>query len=154
MDTQARLNAALAYRPQHPTMSISAVAREKKVAKSTLAARINGTHAPRGTKSNRNLSVVEEGVIIGKINQYAARGTLLQPRHIRQLAEGICGHQVGENWTSTFLRRHKDEVSSKYYGIQESARVKADTPEHRRAFYHQVSASTAHFHAQMVEITD
>jgi hypothetical protein len=137
---------------EHPGTSISAVSKLKLVPKSTLSSRINGTHAPRGLKVNRNLSIVQEDGLIKKINNYANRGTLLEPRHVRELAEGVCGHHVGVNWVSSFLHRHKSEVSSKYFGIQESARIKADTPEHRRGFYHQVSTRSVISDAETAEL--
>lgn len=88
---------------------------------------ITGTHAPRGVRASRNLSVAQEGALIDKINGYAIRSTLLTPRHITQLAEEVlCEHSVGCNLTSTFIRRHSDRITSNFWRVQELARLKAD----------------------------
>ncbi|EIW70990.1 hypothetical protein TREMEDRAFT_26974 [Tremella mesenterica DSM 1558] len=129
------MDAAIAHKKLHPKQSYTKVAEKFNVPSSTLYDRVTNTHAPRGINTQRNLSVIQETALLDKINSYAARGTLLTPRHIKQLAQILCGHSVGINWTSTFLRRHRDKVSSKYYRIQELSRLKADIPENRQAFY-------------------
>jgi len=43
--------------------------------------------------------------------------------------------KLGRNWSSTFNWRHKDELHSGFYAFQEAARLKANTPETRQAFY-------------------
>jgi len=48
---------------------------------------------------------------------------------------------LGVNWVSNFVRRRKDVLHSGFYAYQEAARVKADTPETRRAFYSLVGHS-------------
>jgi len=65
--------------------------------------------------------------LLDKINAYADRRTLLAPRHITQLAEALCEHPTGCNWTTTFLKRLSDRIASKYWRVQELARLKADT---------------------------
>jgi len=133
------MDRALRRRALHPEESLESIAQVEGVPKSTLHDRITGTHAPRGVRANRNLSVAQEGALLDKINAYADRGTLLAPRHITQLAEALCEHPVGCNWTTTFLKRHSDRITSKYWRIQELARLKADTPDTRRKFYTTVS---------------
>jgi hypothetical protein len=80
------MDEAIAHYHQHPRISISAVSEAKK-SQTTLLSRINGTHAPRGVKANRNPSSVEAGVMVDRIHQFAFRKTLLQPRQIREIAE-------------------------------------------------------------------
>jgi len=133
------MHRALRHRALHPEESLESIAEAEGVPKSTLHDRITGTHAPRGVRANRNLSIAQEGALLDKINAYANRGTLLAPRHITQLAEALCEHPVGCNWTTTFLKRHSDRITSKYWRIQELARLKADTPDTRRTFYTTVS---------------
>ena len=36
-------------------------------------------------------------MLIAKLNDYAARGTLLAPRHVRSLAEGLAGMDLDED---------------------------------------------------------
>ena len=133
------MDSALSYKTEHPSESYRTVAELFEVPKSTLQARHRGTHSFRGRDTPRNLSIAQEDVLIDSINTYAERGTLLTPKHVQQLAIRLYGHDIGVNWTSTFLRRHKDRVSSRFYRVQELARLKADTPSNRRAFLTLVS---------------
>ena len=133
------MDRALAQCVLHPEVSLGSIAEAEGVPKSTLHDRITGNHAPRGVRANRNLSVVQEDALLEKINGYANRGTLLTPKHITQLAEALCGHTIGRNWTTTFIKRHSDHITSKFWRVQELARLKADTVETRRTFYRYVS---------------
>ncbi len=126
---------AISHKLQHPQQPYREVADHSHVASSTLHDRVTGKHAARGERHSRNLSIEQEGVLLGEINAYAERGTLLTPSHITQLATALAGHPLGQNWTSTFLKRHKERVSSKFYRVQEVARLNADTPSNRQAFY-------------------
>ena len=126
---------AILFKLEHPQAPYSAIADRFQVPSSTLNDRFRSIHPPRGSHGLRNLSVPQERVLLDKINAYADRGTLLTPRHIHTLAEALSERPLGRNWTSTFLRRHKDEVCSKFYRVQEVARLKADTPPNRQAFY-------------------
>jgi hypothetical protein len=130
---------ALEYKAEHPQTTFRKLSELFNVPASTINDRYKNTHPPRGNSSLRNLSIEQENALVSRINAYAQRGTLLQPMHITQLAELMCGRAVGRNWTSTFLKRHKDSVTSKYFERQEMARLKADIPETRQAFYKIVS---------------
>ena len=132
---------ALEYKRQHPSESYLKLSKRFGIPATTIRNRYRGTHAARGEYTARNLSIIQEDALIGSINAYANRGTLLTPKHVQQLATSLCGHDLGVNWTSTFLRRHKDQVSSRFYKVQELARLKADTPETRKAFLTLVSLS-------------
>ena len=134
LDPLHRMQSALDYKRQHPSESYSMVATRFNVAKSTLQDRHRGTHVARGEKGPRKLSMAQEDALIGSINTYAERGTLMTPKHVQQLAQRLCGTDLGVNWTSTFLRRHKDRVSSRFYKVQELSRLKANTPANRAAF--------------------
>ena len=133
----------MAYKKQHPEESFSSLSKRFQLPSSTIHDHFIGSHADKGRRAHRNLSVEQEDAIIDKINAYAERGTLLTPQHINELAAALCESPLGRNWTSTFLRRHADKVSSRFYRIQELARLSADTPENRQAFYALVSHFTA-----------
>ena len=77
----------------------------------------------------------QEGILLAKFKDYAERGSLLTPSHITQLVTALAGHSVGRNWTSTFLQRHKNRFSLKFYRVQAVARLNADTPSNMPAFY-------------------
>jgi len=129
---------AVQQRSLDPSRSLRSFAGEG-IARSTLHDRETGKHAPRGTLGTRLLSVAQEGVLLDKINEGAARGTLLTPRQLHEIAQRITGQRPGKNWGSEFIARHKQKIVAKYFTIQEVARINADTPETRRAFYDLVS---------------
>jgi hypothetical protein len=137
------MDQALLEKRTSPHKSVWDIAAAHGIPSSTLHNHLKGTHGQKGCSPLCNLSVIQEEALITKINEYADRGTLLTPRHISELAQALCGHAIGKNWTSTFIRRHKDVLSSRFYRNQEVARLKADTAENRQAFYALVSASAA-----------
>ena len=133
------MDAAISYKRDHPQDSLSSVAARFQVATTTLHDHLTGTHSARGLNTPRNLSLIQEDALLDKINAYAKRGTLLTPGNITQLAKALCNHDLGRNWTTTFLRRHRDRVSSRFYRVQELARLRSDTPSNRAAFLSLVS---------------
>lgn len=80
-----------------------------------------------------------EAALIDKINQYSDRGTLLTLCHIRELAEAVCNEKLGVNWVSSFISRHSQEISSRFWAYQELGRLKASIIETKTAFYNLVS---------------
>ena len=140
------MDAAVAYKLQNPSESISSISKRFKVPSSTLHDRLTNTHSSHDQRLRRNLSSVQEDVLVDKILAYAKRGTLLTPRHITELAQSLCGHQIGKNWTTKFIQRHSNKLSSRFYRVQDAARIKADTPETREAFLSLVSDSTLQIH--------
>ena len=130
-------SSSLSSAPPPPTYR--ELAAEQNVSVSTAYRRSKGQAAPRGIHVHRALSVIQEAELINKINQYADRGTMLTPGHITQLAEALCGHHLGGNWTSRFIKRHSTRITSKFWKYQEVQRLKADSPETRQAFYALVS---------------
>ncbi len=129
------MEAAIEYKRDHPSESFNSTAARFHVASSTLHDHLMGTQTTPGGRILRNLSIPQETALLDKINAYAERGTLLTPQNISHLARALCEHDLGKSWTSTFLRRHKDQVSSRFYRVQELARLKANTPSNRAAFF-------------------
>ena len=134
-----KMDQAVAYKKQHPEATYSEVSNRFKVPSSTLNDHVRGTHDAPGVRTPRILSVHEEKVLVAKINSYADRGTLLRPKHIKELAKRISQREFHDNWTSEFLRRHQTDLSSRFFHIQELARIEADTPSNREAFFTLVS---------------
>ena len=135
------MDAALRQRSLNPSDSIRTAAKDNGVARSTLHDRETGLHAPRGVRTRRNLSVEQEQALVAEINRYADRGTMLEPRHITELAQALGKCEIGKNWTSTFLRRQKDHIVARFFSIQQASRLKADVYETRRAFFTLVGVS-------------
>ncbi|WVW81830.1 hypothetical protein I302_103827 [Kwoniella bestiolae CBS 10118] len=138
---------AVAYHKQHPSVHVKDVLKRFTVPKSTFFDHLSGTHSARGVNTTRNLSLQQEAALVGTINEFARRGTFLAPRHMRELANRFTDEPVGKNWPSTFIRRHNDDISSKFFRFQEIARLEADTPSNRAAFHGLVkSVYDDHFH--------
>ncbi|ADV23647.1 Hypothetical Protein CGB_G6130W [Cryptococcus gattii WM276] len=133
------IDLAVQHKREHPEESYKDVADAYKIPKSTLYNRRTFQHASRAAAVPRRLSIEQEEQLILKINEYASRGTLLAPRHVKELAEAICESSLGVNWTGRFVQRHKDRLHSRYFDFQELARFQADKIETRRAFYTLVS---------------
>ena len=129
------MDQAIAHKILHPETTYQQLSNQFGVAPTTIHDHLHGTHSPHSRHPSRKLSIEQEAALIDKINAYANRGTLLTPGHIRQLALALAKQPLGKNWTSTFLDRHRDVISSRFYRIQEAARLKADTPSNRQAFY-------------------
>lgn len=130
---------ALQYKHDHPQAKYSEMPGRYGIPATTFRDRFLGIHADRATSATLALSVAMEAALVDKINDYASRGTLLSPKHVHELAEAISGKTLGANWASTFTRRHSHQITSRFWAYQELARLKADTPETRRAFYKLVS---------------
>ena len=91
------MDEAIAHKLEHPQEPIRQVAASSHVASSTLHDRLTGKHGPRGQKGSRVLYVEQEHVLLDKINEYAERGTLLAPSHVRQLATALAGRTLSKN---------------------------------------------------------
>ncbi len=133
------MQAAFSEKRLSTQKSYRKVADAFEIPSSTHHDRSTGKHASPGERVHRSLSIPQEDALIEKTNSCANRGTLLTPAHISNLAKALCDHEMGVHWTTRFLSRHKSRVSSKFYRIQEAARLKADNLENRQAFYALVS---------------
>lgn len=71
--------------------------------------------------------------------------TRLTPMQTRALYQtsNISLSSIGIDWTNTSVRGQSDRITSKFWRVQELARLKADTPEVRRMFYDIVSTHDA-----------
>ena len=61
-----------------------------------------------------DLSIEQEKQLISHINMLTKRHLPPTSAIVRNLAEEIIGQEVGKNWTSQFIRRHKDKLESLY----------------------------------------
>ena len=64
--------------------------------------------------THQRLSIVQEEVLIERINQLTDRGLPPTGSIVRNLAEELLQDRVGKNWTSGFVHRHKDRLKSLY----------------------------------------
>ncbi|WVF71603.1 hypothetical protein IAT40_006411 [Kwoniella sp. CBS 6097] len=129
------IDAAIAWKKEHPEDPLREVADRFKCSKTTLGARISGFQQDHISGSKTALSSDDEHLLIARIKDYASRGTLLAPRHVKAMADQLAGRELGVNWVSRFVKRHCDQITSRFFTFQEAPRLKADVLENRKAFF-------------------
>ena len=72
------------------------------------------SHAECASEFKQRLTAAQEDSLILQINRLTHRGIPPTVRMVRNLAEEVIDGPVGKNWTSDFVRRHKDRVKSLY----------------------------------------
>ena len=139
MPSNKNKDLAVEYKLEHSLERYKAVAQRFQVSRSTLNDRCKGKHLSHQEGAIRHISLLQEGELIRQINAYAARGTLLTPQHVHELAEAIAGEKIGSRWVLRFVKRHSDKITSKFHTYRELGRLQADTPATRAAWYSLVS---------------
>ena len=79
LDPLLRMQSALDWKDEHPDNTYGMVSARFDIAPTTLRDRHRRTHLPHGQKGPRNLSLAQEDALVSSINNYANRGTLLEP---------------------------------------------------------------------------
>ena len=74
------------------------------------------------------LTNAQEKALISIINNLTNCNMPPTSAIVKNLAEEIRGGPVGKNWTSGFLKRHKDELRSQYLSNIDNKRVKGEFP--------------------------
>ena len=118
--------------------NIRATAREYQLVESTLRRRWKGqTLSIRDAISEyqQRLTNAQEEALIHQINRLTDRGLPPTPRIVRNLAEEIIGGSVSKNWTSNFVKRHKDEIKSLHLCSIDIKRNKAEYAPVIKQFY-------------------
>ena len=72
------------------------------------------SHDQYASEFKQRLNNTQEKALIAQINRLTDCGIPLTARIVRNLAEEVIGSSVGKNWTSDFVRRHKNELKSLY----------------------------------------
>ena len=81
------------------------------------------------------LTNAQEKALIGIINNLTNRNMPPTSAIVKNLVEEIRGGPVGKNWTSGFLKRHKDELRSQYLSNIDNKRVKGEFPPVYEEFF-------------------
>ena len=106
-----------------------ATAAKYKVNDTTLTRRFKGIQVSRQDAISEHiqcLTIAEEQQLIQTINNLTNRGIPPTPQMVKNLAEEVIGRMVGKNWTSDFVKRHKDELKSLYLQNIDHQRTKAE----------------------------
>ena len=126
---------AIHHKHLHPSDSYKLVAEWFQVKKTTLYSRIKGTQCAPGVNIPQALSVKQERALVDQISQFATRITLLTPSLVHEYSEVLAEQKLGLNWVGRSIRCHKDVINSRFFAYKETAHLKANTLETRRAFY-------------------
>src|SRR3982074_285663 len=81
------------------------------------------------------LTNAQEKALIGIINNLTNRNMPPTSAIVKNLAEEIRGGPVGKNWTSGFLKQHKDELRSQYLSNIDNKCVKGEFPPVYEEFF-------------------
>ena len=119
-----------------------ATAKKYGLVESTLRRRFKGETASievARAAAHQRLSIVQEEVLIEKINQLTDRGLPPTSSIVRNLAEKILQDRVGKNWTSGFVHRYKDRLKSFYLRNINKKRYQSEYAPIFKQFYNLVS---------------
>jgi hypothetical protein len=85
-----------------------------------------GTRASANSIHRQNLTSEQEGELIKLINSLINRGLPPTSSIVRNLAEEMILRLVGKNWTGQFIKRHQDQLESKYLRNIDNMRTQAE----------------------------
>jgi transposase-like protein len=137
-DHDALIELAIADLEAEKGALIAEVARRWGVQRSTLSRRWHGKTASRKEVSStfhQRLTNAQEEVLIDQINKLTVRKMPQTSQIVRNMAEEIIGDVVGKNWTSQFVKRHKDRLTSLYLRNIDNMRAKSEYPPMFAHFY-------------------
>src|SRR5450432_3637227 len=139
---EARLGLAIDEIGKQATPNWLGTARRFQVDRETLKRRFNGTQQSirlARSETHKCLSMAQEETLIGYINSLSDRSIPPTSQIVQNIAEELIGRPVSKNWTSRFISRHQDRLSSVYLCTIDNKRVKADSIPYLESFYSLVS---------------
>jgi hypothetical protein len=78
---------------------------------------------------------VQEDVLVRYINELSARGLLLTPQIVRNLAKELAGKDIGYNWVGRFVKRKKAVLKSVYLTTIDHQRKVSNNSYHYEHFF-------------------
>ena len=121
--------------------NFNATANKHNLLRTTLRARFYNIHTSRAEAASlysRRLTDAQEEVLVGHINRLTNRGIPPTTQMVRNFAEEMIQDDVGQCWTSDFVKRHKDRLHSQYLRTIDKKRFKAETTALFQGFYDKV----------------
>ena len=109
--------------------NIRDTARRYELVESTLRRRWNGQTVSRHdavSEYKKRLTDAQEEALINQINRLTDRGILSTSRIVRNLAEEMIGTSIGKNWTSNFIKRYQDRITSLYLRNMDHQRIQLE----------------------------
>ncbi|HEV7738334.1 MAG TPA: transposase [Chlamydiales bacterium] len=125
----APIDEALAELVLYDKPNISATARKYEIDRSTLSRRFRGVTVP-AADAHQNLgllSPIQERRLIKYLNELSERSLPPTPAMLRNFVCEITHQEPGKCWTSRFIKKHRNELLSRYLNPIDFARQKADS---------------------------
>ena len=110
-------------------VNISQISEKFKCNRSYLSKRYRGLAGTRHTQyqKQRNLNDQQEKTLVKYIDRLCAKGLSPSRHMIQNFAREICHKEIGKSWVSRFLRRHQNELVSKWTLGLDHNRARADS---------------------------
>lgn len=122
--------------------NVNLAAKTYGVVESTLRRRWKNkttSHQEASSLHKQRLTNVQEEVLISQIDRLTDRGLPPTAQMVKNFAEEIIQDSVGKNWTSDFVRRHKDKLKSLYLTNIDHKRKKSEYAPSFEHFYNLVN---------------
>jgi hypothetical protein len=127
--TMDPIDLALSELALYDKPNYSAVSKKFQVDRTTLSRRHRAvTHSAAIEQQNRQLlSPIQERTLIRHLNTLTERGLPPTPAIVRNLAAELAQKEPGSNWSSRFVRRHQNDLTSRYLVPLDSDRFNAES---------------------------
>ena len=136
--TEANLQLALADLTKQDKPNYLATSKKYGLPRKTLSDRFTGRTVSRPEAASQHhqcLDTAQEEALIGLINRLTNRGLPPTNCMVKNLAEEIIGRPVGKNWSSQFVKRHKERLISRYLRNIDQKRPDAEYAPMFQQFY-------------------
>ncbi len=129
MAYEASIKAAIIDLESQERPNFRATAKKYGIGRTTLYRRYTHQTTSREeflSQSIQCLTKEQEEVLVNQINYLSGRGLHPTSCIVKNMAEAIIKKEVGKNWTSGFITRHKDQLLSLYLKNIDNECVKAE----------------------------
>ena len=135
--TMDPMQAALADLRSSDPPNISATATAYNVKRSTLSRRFNEktVSVEESLENKRLLNNYQEQKLIDYVSRQCKMCLPPTARIVSNIASEMAGSQVGVNWTSRFVDRHKDVLDSRFLNTLDLARHKSESRASFEAYF-------------------
>ena len=119
-------------------------ARYPGVNRTTLSRRLRGvqrSYIESRSESIQNLTIAQEEVLIDFINRLTNRALPPTSQIVKNVAEELCGKEVGKNWVGQFTIRQSARLHSGYLRSIDNKCLQAENLVSIEKFYDQVSTN-------------
>jgi Tc5 transposase DNA-binding domain len=119
-------------------INYAATAKRWDIERTTLARRHQRKTTSRAnadSKHRQSLTKVQEDTLLEYIDYLTTRSMPPTSQIVQNLAEEIADASLGKNWTSRFIKRHQNRITSIYLRPIDKSRVSAESKSIFEQFY-------------------